>query len=214
MKKIIIAAIAVLGFTTANAQYTAEKGDFQTSIDFRPFKSSGDMFSNEVGNTVGVNFSYFLADKHALRLGLGFDTNSTKDASSDGKFGVNLGYEYHFKSYERVDLFAGAQVGFATAWGKTKQQTYNNAGEPNGTVDVKAAGLPREFSVGVFTGVNYYFYKKLYVGAEVQLGYAHTSYSKGQSYDGEKVIDNKEAAPGKNKIGFNVLPAFRLGWTF
>ena len=213
MKKIFIAAIAVLGFTTANAQYKAEKGDFQTSIDFRPFKSDGNVFSNEVGNTVGVNFGYFVSDKSAIRLGLGFGINSTKDTSSDGKFAINVGYENHFKSYDRLDLYAGAQVGFATAWSKTKTLTYNASGEPAGTVDVKGAN-PREFSVYAFTGANYYLYKKLYVGAEIQLGYANTSYSKGQTYDGEKVVDNPTAQNGSNKFGFKVLPAFRLGWTF
>ena len=211
MKKILIAAIAVFGFTTANAQYTAEKGDFQTSVNFTPFASDGNMFNN-----VGINGALFVSDKSAIRLGLNFGINSTKDTSSDGKFGINVGYENHFKSYDRVDLYAGAQVGFKTEWGKTKTMSYKENGEEAGLVNVKSAGLPREISVAAFTGVNFYFYKKLYVGAEINLKYAHTSYSKGEYYDPSerKVIEYKEAANGKNSLGFNVEPQLKLGWTF
>jgi len=198
MKKLLIAAIAVLGFTTANAQYVAEKGDIQTSIEFRPFKNDGNMFS-----TVGINGTYFLTDKDAIRVGLDFGTDSGKEndvKSSDFNFGFSVGYENHFKTYERVDLYAGGQAGFGT-------RTVKYDGH-------KQEGGYTQFGVGVFTGINFYIYKKLFVGAEIGLNYNHYNYNKYdvQDYDGSWVkVDPKTS---NNSIKIEANPALKLGWTF
>lgn len=212
MKKILIAAIAVFGFTTANAQYTAEKGDFQTSVNFTPFASDGNMFNN-----VGFNGTYFISDMHALRFGVNFGTESvdtqTTEKATKGKWGINVGYENHFKSYDRVDLYAGLQVGVNSGWEKAKEYVYDS----NNNKSIVSYKKPNstEISVAAFTGINFYVYKKLYVGSEIQFGYAHTSYGKGEYIDADgKVAKSTESAPGDNKIGFKVLPQLRLGWTF
>lgn len=198
MKKLLIAAIAVLGFTTANAQYTAEAGDIQTSVQFRPFNNGNkEMFEN-----VGINASYFLTDKDAIRVGLNFGSDSGKEndvKNSDFEFGFSVGYENHFKTYDRIDLFAGAEAGFST-----RSVKYDSH---------KAPGGYTSFGVGVFTGINFYVYKKLYIGTEIGLNYNHYNWNKYEEYNGAgwETIDPKTSG---NTIKFEVEPALKLGWTF
>lgn len=199
MKKLLIAAIAVLGFTTANAQYVAEKGDIQTSVEFRPFNNGNkEMFEN-----VGINASYFLTDKDAIRVNLDFGSDSGKQndvKNSQFDFGFGVGYENHFKTYDRIDLFAGIGADFAT-----RSCKYDGH---------KSEGGFTEFGVGVFTGINFYVYKKLYIGTEIGLKYKHRNYNKydEQNYYGEwEKVDPKTS---NNSIKFEVEPALKLGWTF
>lgn len=204
MKKLLIAAIAVLGFTTANAQYVAEKGDIQTSIEFRPFNNGdNEMFANGIG----VNGTYFFTDKDAIRVRLDFSSDSGKSGDvkdSDFTFGFNVGYENHFKTYDRVDLFAGVEAGFGTRTVKYDgHKTTFDGYNPNRT----------EFGVGVFTGINFYVYKKLFIGAELGLKYTHYNENKYeyQDYDGWVEVDPKSSG---NEIKFFTNPALKLGWTF
>ena len=198
MKKLLIAAIAVLGFTTANAQYTAEAGDIQTSVEFRPFNNGNkEMFEN-----VGINASYFLTDKDAIRVGLDFGSDSGKAndvKNSQTDFGFDVGYENHFKNYDRIDLFAGIEAGFAT-----RSCKYDGH---------KAEGGYTKFGVGIFTGINFYVYKKLYIGTEIDFSYSHYNYNKYEEYNGAgwETIDPKTSG---NSIKFQVQPALKLGWTF
>lgn len=204
MKKLLIAAIAVLGFTTANAQYVAEKGDIQTSIEFRPFNNGGnEMFANGIG----VNGTYFFTDKDAVRVGLDFSSDSGKYGdvkNSDFTFGFTVGYENHFKTYDRVDLFAGIEAGFGT-------RTIKYDGK-------KVNGGYTQFGVDVFTGINFYVYKKLFIGAELGLGYNHYNYNKYQVYDdgSEYQVLEEEYDPksSNNTIKFFTNPALKIGWTF
>jgi len=198
MKKLLIAAIAVLGFTTANAQYVAEKGDIQTSIDFRPFNNG----NKEMFQTVGINGTYFLTDKDAIRVGLNFGSESGKTndvKNSEFDFGFGVGYENHFKTYDRVDLFAGVQGNFETC-------TLKEGGH-------KAEGGYTKFGFGVFTGINFYVYKKLFIGAEIGLNYGHYNYNKYEveDYDGWVEVDPKSS---NNSFKFEAKPALKLGWTF
>ncbi len=201
MKKFLIAAIAVLGFTTANAQYTAEAGDIQTSVSFRPLANGQD--GKEMFENVGINASYFLTDKDAIRVNLNFGSDSGKEndvKNSQTDFGFAVGYENHFKTYDRIDLFAGVEAGFAT-----RSRKY--AGH-------KVEGGYTSFGAGIFTGINFYVYKKLYIGTEIGFNYAHYNYNKydAQDYEGNWVkVDPKTS---NNSIKFEVEPMLKLGWTF
>lgn len=205
MKKLLIAAIAVLGFTTANAQYTAEAGDIQTSVSFRPFANGSD--GKEMFENVGINATYFLTDKDAIRVGLNFGSDSGKNndvKNSQTDFGFSVGYENHFKTYDRVDLFAGVEAGFST-----RSCKYDGK---------KMEGGYTSFGAGVFTGINFYVYKKLYIGTEIGFNYNHYNYNKyqvgyyyGDLYDFGETVDPKTS---NNSIKFEVEPMLKLGWTF
>lgn len=198
MKKLLIAAIAVLGFTTANAQWAPEAGDIQTSISFTPFKSNGRMF-----DTVGLNATYFFDSKNAVRVGLDFSSWTRKDddvKSSDFTFGFLAGYEYHFKTVDRLDLFAGGDGFFETYTSKERGH--------------KVDGGYTSFGFDAFTGLNFYVYKNLYLGAELRLRYAHYNYN---SYDVEVedgIWENVDPKSSGNEFDIEALPSLKLGWKF
>jgi hypothetical protein len=134
MKKVLTFAALCFGlFTTANAQYSPEKGDFAVEVGFTPFESGGETFKLNEGM---LKARYFLTDKDALRLkiGLGIDnttntvtntsdpfdktvaytisesTKETKDKHTD--FSFMLGYERHLFTTGRFDFFAGLELGY------------------------------------------------------------------------------------------------------
>lgn len=202
MKKLFIAAIAVFGFATANAQYVAEKGDLQTSVDFRPFNNgNNDIFDNGAG----INVGYFLSDKDALRVRFGLNTSSTKDSNSSLALDFKVGYERHFKSYDRVDLYGGAQFGMGFSNAKTydaaSQKMYKSASSTNIGVDV-------------FTGINFYVYKKLYIGTELSFGFSSNKPNGTETPDGAGSIVKVDGGNATKTLKFAVTPALRLGWTF
>ncbi len=207
MKKLFIAAIAVFSFATANAQYTAEKGDLQTSVDFRPFYSNG---AEEIfDNAAGINVGYFFTDKDAIRVRFGLNTSSTKDANSAFGLDFKVGYERHFKAYDRVDLYGGAQFGMgfnnAKTYDAASQKMYKNA---SNTI----------IGVDVFTGINFYVYKKLYVGTELSFGFnsnkPNGTEAPGVDTAGNPTIVKVDAGNATKTLKFAVTPAIRLGWTF
>lgn len=209
MKKFILSALVAVAAISANAQ--AQKGDIQTSIDFKPFISTGDMFEN-----AGVNVAYYLTNKDAIRVGLNFGSNKESENNIDVKksnWAISLGYENHFKSYKNIDLYAGAEItykstskkGTLTAFG----ETFNNA----------KLGGDNTFGIFAFTGINLYVYKQLYLGAEIQLGYSNTSDSKIDSAQqdantGKVGLVSVDPKSSSSDFTISARPALRLGWTF
>ena len=124
---------------------------------------------------------------------------------------LNLGYQRHFYQYKRVDLYAGGKVGYVHEFAGNKQQanddnwTWNNAGTGNG------------FSVYLNTGIDFYIYKGLYLGAEINLGFTDVLATKTtyKTCVGGKESETKSKVGGHDfNGGFDVSPRLRLGWTF
>lgn len=219
MKKFLF-TVAVLGSAmcvNAEESYAPEAGDLSTEIQFTPFKSSGESFS-----MTALQGRYFITDKDAfiLEFGLSGDNNKTvadtenaKAFNKDynGRFQLNLGYQRHFYTYKRVDLYAGGKVGYIHDFAGSKAQidddnwTWNNSGTGNG------------FNVYLTTGIDFYVYKGLYLGAEINLGMTDVIATNTTS----KVCAAGVETETKTKIGghkfhggFDCNPRLRLGWTF
>lgn len=206
--------------------YGPEKGAFSTEISFNPFNSSNQNFS-----LAALKGRYFMTGKDALVLELGFNYHGEKQTDADnsdvyqkshnGRFNLELGYERHFYQYKRVDLYAGAELGFVcyTAGATTTTEVGNKVIE---TVYKNYAGgvlnnnnvASTGFNVGLFTGINFYVYKGLYVGAQFGLGYEGTfGCDKELTVDGTKTkLSNPKSSV--NDFGLQVQPTFSLGWTF
>lgn len=76
-KALFILALSLGVASTANAQYSPEKGDFAAELGFTPFyTTNGSSFQLNEGM---VKVRYFLSGKDALRLklGLGVDSKTT-----------------------------------------------------------------------------------------------------------------------------------------
>ncbi len=223
MKKIILSAVALVAICgTANAQYAPEKNDISVEIGFTPFKSSGDVFN--LKDEFQFKARWMFTDKDALRLkfGLGID-NSTenKDYSTGSKdlldlaganytvgtqeiknkmshFSIYAGYERHFLISERIDLYAGGELGYsktsysATVKDNNTNETYDTsaklASKATSTSDVEYTAQDAKgntslnsFNVAAFTGIDFYVYKGLYLGAELGIKFA-TGKNPKQSY--------------------------------
>lgn len=219
-----VAAIAALAFVSTNAmaQYSPEAGDISTEVKFNPFKSTGSTFSLE-----GLKFRYFLTNQDAIRLNVNFGINNntttdkgvkndkfdgqtssdvytseTETKSNTTTFKIGLGYERHFFQEGRIDLYAGAELGYDGTFYSGEQNytmnrtTSNTVGTTTTTTttttthNVKyekmlpGGGLPGDPTTGaaptaggttnqnsfygaVFTGIDFYIYKGLYVGTEL-----------------------------------------------
>ena len=169
-----------------------------------------------------------------------------KNKVNNTNFGINLGYEYHFAKFGRADLYAGAQVAFAfNNWKQTVSdpKSYNMdadgksswavlTDELKGAADTNGDNKPDEFSAfvfgaGVFTGIDFYLTKNLYVGAELGINFK-TGKAKNYDYSQQWLDYNAESNSYSVKsrtttvennvkqtsLKFEAVPALRLGWTF
>lgn len=157
------------------------------------------------------------------------------------KFGVNLGYEYHFAKFGRADLYAGAQVGFSMVNYKTTSDNTTAWNTDAVTGLSKWANLKSEYkgydninnkksnfalSAGVFTGIDFYITKGLFVGAELGINFKNTKY---KNYDvtmttpaatwatdgaTNTTTTKYEVTDKSTELKFEAVPALRLGWTF
>ena len=201
MKKLILSAIAVFAFTTANAQYKPAKRNKTKAVEteeatydsFKPVKGtlttevgvSGGLFNTDFGTIDGAaKFRYFIKDDLAIRAGLGLGSHKEETSTVPQPNGnqsttvarytdrvFNIGAEKHFSGTDRLSTYVGADLLFAFQGASTK--TTNNFDSASTTVD--GQGLGRNagsgFGVRVTTGADYYFTKKLYLGVEVGLSY-------------------------------------------
>ncbi len=110
---------------------------------------------------------------------------------TDKEFSLKLGvgYEYHFANTGRLDFYGGAEAGYlgrfysATKEDKTTTNQYTTSGSTStqtttiefDNAEYKKSNADRtKFNENgiygtVFTGVDFYFYKKFYVGMELGL---------------------------------------------
>lgn len=228
-------ALAVSATAFAQESYAPAANDFSLEVQFNPFSNNFKTF--QIDQLKG---RYMFSDNDALRFGIGFGVDQDKitpdpeDAkevwgkSKTGNFSINLGWERHFFSYKRVDLYAGIGLGYRYDYaGATTQQLDSDDKELKGSVvnctDANGSGerTMHQFYVNAFTGIDFYVYKGLYVGAElgVKFGFKSTPayYTKG-GYDNGKWKEDLEGAKRNKVSGFNLAcyaePALRLGWTF
>lgn len=226
MKKIItLLAFVALSFS-AFAQNNSQ-GDFGTEIYFRPWNGNATFSLID-----GVKARYFISDKLAVRATLNFDRASetdysyvtiankeieTKQVDTYTQFGITPGIEYHFASYEKISLYAGAQVGlsFANAKSKTTNNDNSDMMEITGTSGLGSGGF--SFGISAFTGIDYHFTNNLYIGAE--LGFGYNSFKskevKTKAVVGNTTIENtNKDYTSTSDLDFYCTPAVRIGWTF
>lgn len=241
MKKLFIAAIALAACVSANAQetYAPEAGEISTEIQFNPFSNDFGTFKLDQ-----LKLRYMFSDKDAIRFGIGFgvdnhkvtpDPDENKDnwgKASSGHFSISLGYERHFFNYKRIDLYAGAGLGYKYMSASAKEhsevngQTFETKYCNIATIDLdNTNGIARtghEFNVALFTGIDFYVYKGLFVGAEFGIKFACQSlpgyYTKGGFDDNgdwsASLESNKTDKESSISLKCFAEPALRIGWTF
>lgn len=218
MKKFLLAAALIGSAMMANAEETfaPSAGTCSTEIQFAPF-------SSQIFSTGGALSSrYFLTSKDALVVEFGLSGTNNKDvddtANPDaftkdykGRFVINLGYQRHYYNYKRIDLYCGGKLGYIHDFAGNKDQlnennwTWNNSGTGNG------------FNLYLTNGIDFYVYKGLYLGAEINIGFTdvvNTKYTTKTCVNGQTSTLKTTNGGHKFSGGFDVNPKFRLGWNF
>ncbi|MFH7018164.1 hypothetical protein [Flavobacterium sp. FlaQc-47] len=116
MKKIILAAIAVMTVSFANAQEQTKKGKYliegNTSFGPTGTGNTGFALSSEDGTTswnIGAEGGYFVMDNLAVKAGLGYGDNGLDYASSI--FSYKVGAKYYVINKIPVELsYTGASI--------------------------------------------------------------------------------------------------------
>ena len=226
--------------TPASSGYKQEAGNKTIEIRFNPssiFNAGAADANNQFSLFDGLKFRSFTSETSAYRLGVDLTMNSAtaitrqeatdvtelKTKTSDFSLMLKPGIEKHFASSERLSPYVGAEllIGFktttekeeydadATATGNdVKEKTSKNGNNGNGYFKLGLGGV---------AGVDYYFVKKLYIGAEVQYGLMYTANSK--TINEDSGLDG-DAAKVETKNGSefqltpNVTANIRVGWTF
>lgn len=235
MKKLFIAAIAVFGFTTANAQFAPEKGDFVTEVQFNPFANGFNTFRLNNG---AFKVRYFVTDKDVVRarLRFGFDNSKDKTVNSltdnfssnlptynlqntttetknkQTNFEFTIGYERHLLKDGRLDVYAGAEVGFGfdNRSGEIKTTVSNsdyNVTTASATTQFESTqtdkyekqntfGTPstKYLAAAVFAGMDFYIYKGLYIGTELGI-YFNSSKNRNNPYMTRTYSDTTTTTP-------------------
>ncbi len=141
------AALAVaLCLGKASAQNTdfPKEGDFTLEIQFKPFKSDGNVFEMD-----GLKFRIFTSEKNAFRFNIGFSVKADKKeediklASPDhtgssngvkkttnkkGHFEIETGYERHYATKGRLDFYNGLGLNIARTFRSAIETTENAYG--------------------------------------------------------------------------------------
>lgn len=227
MKKftLVLAAAMLLIAGNSFAQHKPAKGSFGTEVQFNPFDQNGNTFQLD-----GLKFRYFVTDNDALRLKIGFGLDSYKYKADDSKddytkaktgdFKIDLGYERHFDLAKRLNVYVGGQVGIFKHFASAKAETTNASGKTITETWSNTTGRGNDedrayfgFGVGVFTGLDFYVYKGLYVGTELGLNVeSRKTCETEHDYDGNSTKSKDSAR--YTSAGFYIEPVVRLGWTF
>jgi len=150
--------------------------------------------SNNSSERYGLNLSYSTkSDKD--------NTNDLSAKNTDFGFAVSYGLEKHFSGAERLSTYIGADA--------TLGMTMISSKITSGTITEKSS--QSAFGIGLkgFTGMDYYFIPKVYLGIELGYGIGFNSYGKtklGSTDDGTTSSDFT--------LTPFVSPTFRLGYRF
>ena len=212
MKKVLFTAIAVFGFTFANAQSNKQGtmhvnvigGFLSGTATSQDDEAGSEKFkSTATGAQFGVNFQYGIAESFSAGIGLEFGTAVLAYKSFDAEdynysnpslstFKVNLSGRYYFLNEDKFNIYAGPSVGYTTGKDKTVY------GFDFGADKTKFSGL----NYGVNVGGNYFFTDV--VGVILNLGYEGNSLKSKQSgtdpYDGVSYTNTGKATLGGVKV--------------
>ncbi len=222
---------------TQNSGYMQSEGSKSFELSFNPgnvFATGGDAFSLING---AIKFRSFSTAQKAFRLGINinylnqtdiiqqenddFDLKELKSYTS--VYGITLmpGTEKHFDVSDRISPYIGLQALLSykhTSYSeeyedgnKIETITYTNSSSSDG------AGIGYlSFGAGIFTGVDYYFVKRFFIGVELGIGLQYYSILNSKYTDSGNSDYNYDYKNG-NRIQLATgltTGNIRLGWTF
>lgn len=181
----ITAEIGFTPFKSSGESFKLNEGMFKV----RYFLTDKDVVRVKLGvgidNTTNTQTSFTdAADKTQPYT---ISNSSTETKSKYSNFSFALGYERHLKTVDRLDVYVGAEFGYGTdSYSGEETSAATSMDYANGKLDetcvfnsVKeytdrnAAGnrSSHYFTGSVFTGIDFYVYKNLYMGVELGINF-------------------------------------------
>lgn len=233
----------------SSSSYKQEAGDKTLEFQFQSPFASGSPFSLNAGE---IRFRQFKSETFALRAGVHYSYNTKQDAFAtvsevkDGKVNVTEsyadvtrnvainfrpGFELHFDGTERLSPYVGAvaAIGFdkksvidREAVDSDFAKTADKA-KFDKVIRQKTRTGNLNLGLNAVAGFDYYFTKKLYIGAEMGFGFNVLKPFKTRTTDdntSDKGVfagkDGDAVKTGVSTIQFapNFIGAFRLGYAF
>ena len=189
-----MAAVAVFGFTSVNAQEETTTGGFANgdiyvsgSVGFNSAKQA-DAKSNSFNFSPSVG--YFINDNIALELNLLIGTAEAANDDKTTNIGAGLGARYFFTPSNQFSFTLGAGVSYT-----------NSKFEPNGGAEAKF----NTFAIAVTPGVNYFVSDCIALRASV----GALSYSSAKAdVDGAEALNNFGLNLNLSDINFGITYKF------
>ncbi len=231
MKKLVIAMFIVLcAVTFVNAQDFKPSSGLTMEVNFRPANTVSPISINELRGRL------FLNDRMAIRLGLLINMNNTTSSTQYGvgtnnlvvaefknknfDFGFTPGIEIHVGDMERLSPYFGAEIGLR--FNSRSGSITNYQGTVGDNYEISGCDLNNNLGSTIIgfnflTGFDFYVSKHLYMGAEVGLGFASTSWKDTEVTTklGGVTTTTKDPLGNSNTfLGVVFNPAIRLGWAF
>jgi len=185
-------------------------GDNFTSKNYFPMLKIRKFKSDKSVQRFGMNLSYSNNSTKVTELDPITNANVTStDKYSDLGLAVSYGVEKHFNGAERLSTYVGldATIGFNNISHK-----YTEPGNSD-----KQSQFGFGLGVKAFTGMDYYFIPKVYLGIELGYGLGFNTYGKVKySTTPSNVGDPKDNGTTSNGLTLTpfVSPTFRLGYRF
>lgn len=247
MKKIILTVAALTSFAFANAQDfkpTAGKISLEVNVTSIFLTTLAPGYTALPGGlpsqtvpAYGAKVRYFLADQLAVRLGLGWNSSSTKDpvffgaGSTKVSVGENTssfseitfipGFEKHFEGTDKLSPYIGAVIPVSFASSEDVTITTGALATDLLTTTTTNQFGSSSFGLGVLSGADYYISKSLFLGVELGLNFISKSQKdlvQSATGTGSFAISTTPALTTERGSNFtvNVAPnaSFRLGYWF
>ncbi len=202
-------------------------GNTPISVDgirFRSFGSGG-------SSAIRVNFSLNTSSNTEVTQQEvdSIDQEKLETTTSSFMLGIAPGYEMHLGSSKSVDPYVGATLPI-----RLKSTTYEEQRQSGDDVETltvsngtKASGAPAQpgnfnragyfsFGLRLVSGVDYYFAKNIYLGAEFGYGFESRSYSdiEFEDTDSDANLPDPQEQGSEFSLGSGAVGELRVGYNF
>lgn len=233
MKRVFIACVAFATSLTISAQetmgeneYKFNSGDSNLEVLVAPLGGSPVFLS-------GIKFRHFNSSTSALRgavfIGYNSDTEIIQQSMDmpeqeelrliNTEFSINIqpGMEWHMAGTERLSPYYGVVLNLGyTRMAEIEEYEFMDPSSGETSVeDVTSSSAELNLGLNGVAGVDYYFAKNFYFGAEIGFGVNYTSLLPEKTEDSAPDTEDSEIDRGGSiGIGPNFVTRFRLGWLF
>jgi len=205
----------------AHAHGTEASGDFKPDARSFGFELSCVPFSETAPIGInGIKFRYFTSPTTNFRFNfyaysdnlstkVKTSSTSTKDKTSS-YFAMSLkpGLEKHFAGNQRLSPYIGAELLLGLSLASAKDGDDELTG-----MDGSGNRSGFSFGLGFVSGVDFYVYKGLYLGAEFGYGYSLNMQSEVEAKSGSSTTTLHQSAT-KSGVSTSVNTGIRIGYNF